>query len=200
MKSCQISEKEGVAMKKIFVLGLAVCAVFLLAGYLVAESATDKANDSEKFEIKTDTIKITSTVSGNLDMDKEKLPPFKAESITQKKFKADAIIKELADPKFEKTMISNNDLVRINIGSKKGVAEGDMVLIFKKGKLVTERINIEKIEPTISKEEQAGRKEVPVVTSIGDARVVKVEPSSCVIQILRCIESVSIGDYIKLNK
>ncbi|MDD5132218.1 MAG: hypothetical protein PHH44_06105 [bacterium] len=187
-------------MKKVMVLGMVICSIFLLFGYLVAETGSDEPNAAENFEIKKDTIKITSTVSGNLDLDKEKLPPFQAESIPQRKFKYDAVITEVADPKFEKSMISNNDLVKINVGSKKNIAEGDMVRIFKKGKLVTDRININKIEPSISQEEQQVRKEVPVVTSIGDARVVKVEAKSSVIQILRCIESVTIGDYIKLNK
>ena len=187
-------------MKKVFVLSLVLCSIFLLCGYLVAETGTEDSGPAENFEIKTDAIKITSTVSGNLDLDKEKLPPFKAESIPQRKFKYDAVIIDVADPKFEKSMISNNDLVKINAGSKKNIAEGDMVRIFKKGKLVTDRINIDKIEPSITKEEQQIRKEVPVVTSIGDARVVKVEAKSSVIQILRCIESVTIGDYIKLNK
>jgi hypothetical protein len=98
-------------------------------------------------------------------------------------------------------MISNNDLVRINIGSKQNVVEGDIVIIFKKGSLVTERLNIDKIEQSISKEEQQMKKEVPVMTSIGDARIIKVEgKNTSVIRILRCVESLSIGDYIKLNR
>ena len=214
-------------MKKIFVLSMVVCAVFLCAGYLAAaEPATEStsteaittspdkasenvekaapaapANETETFEIKKDTTKITSTVSGNIDLDKEKLPQFISESVPVKTFKADARILEMSDPKYEKTMISNNDLVRINIGSRKNVAEGDMVVIYKKGKLVTERLNIENIEPSITKEEQQMKKEGPVMTSIGDARIVKVEgTSTSVIQILRCIESVSMGDYIKLRQ
>ncbi|MDD5491271.1 MAG: hypothetical protein PHV60_01145 [bacterium] len=187
-------------MKKIFIFGMIVCAIFLLSGYLAAETETEGNGDGEHFEIKKDAIKITSTVSGNIDLDKEKLPPFQVESVPQKKFKYDAVITEVADPKFDKTMISNNDLVRINAGSKKNIAEGDMVKIFKKGKLVTERINIDKIAPSISQDEKQERKDVPVVTTIGDARVVKVEAKSSVIQILRCIESITIGDYIKLNK
>jgi hypothetical protein len=198
MKSCQNSAKEGVAMKKVFVFSLIICAMFLLAGFLIAEA--ENPNDGEEFTIKKETDKITSTVSGNIDLDKEKLPPFQAESISLRKFKQDAVITGLADPKFEKSMISNNDLVRINIGSKKKIAIGDTVMIFKKGKLVTERIKIDKIEPSISGEEQQGKKEVPVVTSIGDARVVKVEARSSVVKILRCIESVTIGDYIKVVK
>lgn len=180
-------------MKKVFILGIAACAVFLLASYLIAE-------DSEQFTIKKEADKIESTVTGSLDLGKEKFPPFVAESIPVRKFKQDAVITGVADPKFEKTMISNNDLVRINIGSKKKVAVGDIFVIFKKGALVTERINIDKIAPSISKEEQQGSKKGPVVTSIGDARVVKVEARSSVVQILRCIESVTIGDFVKKNK
>ena len=180
-------------MKKIFVLGIAVGALFLLASYLIAE-------DYEQFTIKKEVDKIETTVIGNIDMDKEKLPPFVSESIQMRKFKHDALIIDVADPKFAKTMISNNDLVRINIGSKKRIAVGDMVLIYKKGALVTERINIDKIAPSISNEEKQVRKTGPVVTSIGDARVIKVEARSSVVQILRCIESVSIGDFIKINK
>ncbi len=183
-------------MKKIFILGMVVGVIFLVAGYLAA-----KDSDTEKFEVNKDTTQITSTVSGSLDLDKEKFPPFIAEAVPEKKFKADARIVEMSDPKFEKTMISNNDLVRINIGSRKNINEGDIVVIFKKGKLVTSRLNIDKIEPTISKDEQQTRKEVPVMTSIGDARVIKIEgKNTSVIKILRAIESVSIGDYIKLNR
>ncbi len=213
-------------MKKILVLSMVICAVFLLAGYLAAEPAAEstgtevitispdkasevvekeapaaKAGNTEEFEIKKDTHQITSTVTGNIDLDKEKLPQFKSEAVPVKGFKADARIVEMSDSKFEKTMISNNDLVRINIGSKKNVAEGDIVIIFKKGKLVTDRLNIDKIEPSISKEEQQMKKEVPVMTSIGDARIIKVEgKTTSVIKILRCAESVSIGDYIKLHQ
>ncbi|MDD5260043.1 MAG: hypothetical protein PHD29_08750 [bacterium] len=185
-------------MKKILVLGIAVCAMILLAGYLQAEEAA--AGDTEKFSVQENAVSITSTVTGNIDLDKEKLPPFKIEQISLRKFKHDAIVRGLADNKTEKTMYSTNDHVIISAGSRKGIAEGDMVLIFKKGNLVTDRISIDKIQNSMYTDETQERKEGPKATSIGEARVTKVESNSSVIQILRCIESIEPGNFVKIKK
>ncbi len=187
-------------MKKIFVLGMAVWAMLLLAGYLQAAAETGAAGDTEHFEVQENAVNITSTVTGNLDLEKEKLAPFKIEQISLKKFKHDAIIRGLADKKTEKTMFSTNDNVLINAGSRKGFAEGDMVLIFKKGNLVTDRISIDKIQDSMYTDETQVRKEGPKATSIGEARVIKVEPNSSIIQILRCIESIETGNFVKKEK
>ncbi len=181
-------------MKKIFVLGLVVCAMFSLAGYLQA------AGNAEHFNVEEKKVNITTTITGDLNLDKEKLPPFEVEIIPLRKFKHDAIIKGMADSKLDKNMISDNDHVIINGGSKKGFAEGDIVLIFKKGRPATERLNIDKVGPSMAEEEKVSQKEAKVATSIGDARVIKVESNSSVIQIRRCVETVEPGNFVKIKK
>lgn len=212
-------------MKKILVLGMAVCAVFLLAGYLAAEPAVEstgtdvittssdkasanvekeapvaKAGNTEEFEIKKDANQITSTVTGNIDLDKEKLPPFKSESVPVKSFKADAKIVEISDQKIDKIMLSSGDLARINIGAKKNVREGSFFSIYKSGKPISERGNLDESGLSIVKEEKMAKSEVPMVTKVADARVIKVESNYSIIRILRCVEPVMSGDYAKLNR
>ncbi|MBI5555765.1 MAG: hypothetical protein HY920_07955 [Elusimicrobia bacterium] len=212
-------------MKKILVLGMAVWAVFLLAGYLAAETAVEstntkvlttdpdkalenvekeapvaKAGDTEEFEVKKDNTKITSTVSGNIDLDKEKLPRFKSETIPQKGFKAEARITAMADSKSDKMMLSSGDLVRINIGAKKNVREGSFFSIYKTGKSIAERGKLDESGIGIAKEEKMAKSEVPVVTKVADAKVIKVESNYSIIRILRCLEPVMSGDYAKLNR
>lgn len=212
-------------MKKIFVLGMVICAVSLLAGYLAAEPVAEstgaeviatrpakvsenveketpaaKADDAEEFEIKKDTKLITSTVTGNLDLDKEKLPQFKPETIPQKGFKADAKITEMADSKSNKMMLSARDLVRIDIGAKKKVRVGSFFSIYKTGRPLSERGKLDESGISIAKEEKLTKSEVPMVTKVADAKVIKVENNYSIIRIMRCLEPVLIGDYVKLNR
>ncbi len=212
-------------MKKILVLGTFFCAVFLLAEYLAAEPATEstgteaittsmdkasgneekeapttKAGDTETFEIKKDSTQITSTVTGNLDLDKEKLPEFKTETIPQKGFKPDARIMEMSDQKIDKMMLSSGDLVRINIGAKKNVREGSFLSIYRIGKSISERGKLDDSGISIAKEEKIAKSEVSVVTKVADAKVIKVESNYSIIKILRCVEPVMSGDYAKLNR
>lgn len=181
-------------MKKKFIVVL----VILLSSFALEVVAKVDKDEPEHFTVEQEKAKVTSEVTSNIEVNKPKLPPFQNETIRQSKFKADGQIIEQSKDKYhtDKTIFGTEDLLIIN--TTKNLSEGTLVSIYKKGKLLAERGSLEEAGRKIEEEEKLVKKQESVVNKIGEARVVEVERKSSVIEILRCIEPVTIGDSVKI--
>jgi hypothetical protein len=138
---------------------------------------------------------------GSLTLQTDKAPPFEAESIPRSKFKAQAkIVAYNPADQDTKTMFGDGDIVVLDAGSNKGLAEGMTVGIYKVGKLMSQRGTLDEANRTMEQQDMADRKAMNAVNKIAQAKVMTVKKNTSYVQILRSLEPAALGDLVKFSQ
>jgi hypothetical protein len=167
----------------------------------VEKEVAAESTQPEKFNVNSATNQISTNVMGSLTLQTDKAPPFETESIPRSKFRAQAkIVGYNPADQDAKTMFGAGDIVVLDVGTNKGLEEGMTVAIYKVGKLMSERGNLDEANRTMEQQDMADKKAMNSVNKIAQAKVITVKKNTCYVEILRSLEPAAIGDPVKFSK